>query len=283
MYLDFFGFREKPFTITPNPRFLYLSRSHKEVFAHLLYGIQDHCGFIAVSGEVGTGKTTVLRTLLDELEDESCRVALIFNPCLSALELVRNINREFGVDSGADNLGELIDALNRFLLEQRAEKRTVVLIIDEAQNLDPQVLEQVRLLSNLETETDKLIQIVLVGQPELDDLLERTELRQLNQRITVRYRLEKMDFQDTCEYVAHRLRVAGLVHSVIFTPAALKRIFRFSGGLPRLINVACDRVLLAAYGQGHHEVGAALTAEALRELKSPRRSFAHRLLSTFLP
>ena len=170
MYLEMYGFEEKPFHITQNPRFIFLSKIHKEAFAHLLYGIQQRVGFLSLSGEIGTGKTTVLRTLLGQLEDSEYRVALIFNPCLTALELLQTIHREFGIDydSEATNLVELLESLNRFLLQQREEGKTVVLVVDEAQNLAPNVLEQLRLLSNLETETEKLIQMVLVGQPELD-------------------------------------------------------------------------------------------------------------------
>jgi len=209
MYCHYFGFREKPFNITPNPRFLYLSKNHKEAFAHLLYGINSHAGFIELTGEVGTGKTTVLRTILEQLDDDSHRTAIILNPCLSALELLRNINREFGIaHEGLEN-GALLEELNRFLLQENRAGRTIVLVIDEAQNLAPAVLEQIRLISNLETESDKLIQILLAGQPELNTLLARAELRQLAQRITVRYHLLPMDFEDSSSYIRHRLQVAG--------------------------------------------------------------------------
>ncbi|HEY5973369.1 MAG TPA: AAA family ATPase, partial [Geobacteraceae bacterium] len=183
MYCEFYGFTEKPFHITPNPRFLFLSKIHKEALAHLLYGIDNHVGFIELTGEVGTGKTTTLRTLLEQLEEGPYRTALIFNPCLSALELLRSINQEFGLPAEGLGNAELIEHLNRFLLEENRQGRTVVLVIDEAQNLTPQVLEQIRLISNLETESDKLIQIVLAGQPELLQVLERPELRQLAQRV----------------------------------------------------------------------------------------------------
>ena len=197
MYRAYFGFREKPFNITPNPRFLYLSKQHKEAFAHLLYGIKNHAGFIELTGEVGTGKTTVLRTLLGQLDESTYICALILNPCLSALELLRNINREFGIPHEGLENGDLLEELNRFLLAENRAGKTVVLVIDEAQNLAPQVLEQIRLISNLETESDKLIQIVLAGQPELNAMLAKPELRQLAQRITVRYHLLPMDFEDS--------------------------------------------------------------------------------------
>ncbi len=274
MYCDFYGFRESPFTITPNPRFIFLSKNHKEAFAHLLYGIRNHGGFIALTGEVGTGKTTVLRTLLGQLDETDHRTALIFNPCLSALELLASINREFGLDCHSTSSAELLNALNQFLLRQNTEGRTVVLVIDEAQNLEPQVLEQIRLISNLETETDKLIQIVLAGQPELTRVLEQPQLRQLNQRVTVRYHLRPMDFDDTLAYIGHRLAIAGSRGAVLFTPSALKRIFRFSGGLPRLINILCDRVLLIGYTDERREITEGLVNTAITEIKQqgkPRR------------
>ena len=267
MYNDFYGFSEKPFTITPNPRFIFLSRNHKEVFGHLLYGLQQHAGFIEVTGEVGTGKTTVLRTLLGQLDGEAYRVALILNPSLSAGELLRSINREFGIATEGESGAQLIEALNAFLLRENAAGRTVVLVIDEAQNLAPEVLEQVRLLSNLETETDKLIQIVLVGQPELAELLGQQELRQLSQRITVRYHLRPMDLEDTCSYVRHRLAVAGAGAREVFTVAALRRVFRLTGGYPRLINILCDRALLVGYAENAARIAPAQVRRAAGELK----------------
>lgn len=267
MYCEFFGFAEKPFTITPNPRFIFLSKNHKEVFAHLLYGVRTHCGFIEITGEVGTGKTTALRTLLNQLESDSYRLAFIFNPSLSALELLRGINAEFGIESAAASAGELLGALNHFLLQENAAGRTVVLVIDEAQNLQPAVLEQIRMLSNLETETDKLIQIILVGQPELGAMLERTELRQLSQRITVRYHLRPMGFDDARAYIGHRLEVAGSRAAGLFTPRAMKRIFRYSRGYPRLINILCDRSLLIGYTENSREITVGMVDTAIRELQ----------------
>jgi len=272
MYCSYFGFREKPFTITPNPHFIFLSKNHKEAFAHLLYGIDNHAGFIELTGEVGTGKTTVLRTLLNQLDSDSYRTALIFNPSLSALELLQNINHEYGIPSDAQVNSRLLDSLNQFLLRENSAGRTVVLVIDEAQNLEPQVLEQIRLISNLETERDKLIQIVLVGQPELREKLRRSELRQLSQRIMVRYHLCPMDYEDTVEYIEHRLEVAAGQRLGIFTPGALKQIFRHSGGLPRLINVVCDRVLLVAYTKGTREITAPMTAAAIADVKKEEAS-----------
>jgi len=267
MYCNYFGFREKPFNITPNPRFIYLSKQHKEAFAHLLYGIKNHAGFIELTGEVGTGKTTVLRTLLGQLEEDVCRCALILNPCLSALELLRNINREFAIPHEGLENGPLLDELNRFLLAENRAGRTVVLVIDEAQNLAPQVLEQIRLISNLETESDKLIQIVLAGQPELNDLLAKPELRQLAQRITVKYHLLPMDFEDSCAYIRHRIQVAGGGGWINFSAAAMKRIFAFAKGSPRLINKACDRALLIGYTEDSGEISPAIAAAAIKELQ----------------
>jgi general secretion pathway protein A len=275
MYLEYFGFREKPFSITPNPRFIFLSKNHREAFAHLLYGTNNHAGFIELTGEVGTGKTTVLRTFLNQLDDESHRTALIFNPCLSSLELLRGINREFGLLQENLTKVELLEALNAFLLEQKAAGRTVVLVIDEAQNLEPEVLEQIRLISNLETETDKLIQIVLAGQPELEELLEKPELRQLKQRIMVRYHLLPMDFEDTKGYIEHRLELAG--GAVIFSAQAMKRLFRYSGGVPRLINIACDRLLLIGYTEESRQISGRMAVEAIAEVsKSGRSKFFYR-------
>jgi len=267
MYESYFGFNQKPFSITPNPEFLFLSRNHKEVFAHLLYGIQNHSGFIEVTGEVGTGKTTVLRTLLNQLGEQGFRLALIFNPSLSAVELLQAINREFGLPALTTSRSELHAGLNEFLLEENRRGHTVVLVIDEAQNLAAEVLEEIRLLSNLETETDKLIQIVLVGQPELADLLDQPNLRQLSQRITVRYTLQPMSEQDSRDYILHRLRIGGATDGRLLTPAALKRIYAYSRGYPRLINILCDRALLVGYARDRKQIDAAEVAVAIQELR----------------
>jgi len=266
MYLKHFGFEQKPFNITPNPEFMFLSSTHKEVFAHLLYGIQNHSGFIEVTGEVGTGKTTVLRTLFKQLDEEIYRLALIFNPRLNAVELLQSINREFGVNAETTSLSELQNHLNDYLLTENRAGRTVVLVVDEAQNLSPEVLEQIRLLSNLETETDKLIQIILVGQPELDEMLNRSELRQLRQRITVSYRLEVMPGEDALRYIQHRLSVAGQSRQDLFTPDALKLILKRSGGNPRLTNVLCDRCLLVCFSENSSQVSDKHVRQAQREL-----------------
>lgn len=267
MYCDFFGFSEKPFTITPNPHFVFLSSIHREAFARLLYGVDSHAGFIALTGEVGTGKTTMLRTLLNQLDPEKYRSALIFNPCMSGEQLLACICRELGVEAGEQHRSGYLEALNRYLIDENSAARTVVLVIDEAQNLEPDVLEQVRMISNLETERDKLIQIILAGQPELDAILRRHDLRQLNQRITVRCRLTPMKLDDTTHYISHRLKISGSRSPDIFSPAAVRRIYRFSRGIPRLINVACEQALVMAWTHELRTVSAAMASEVIAELQ----------------
>jgi general secretion pathway protein A len=266
MYCKFYGFRESPFTITPNPRFLFMSAQHREAFAHLIYAVESRAGFIELTGEVGTGKTTLLRSFLNRLDSEGHKTALIFNPCLTSLELLKSINREFGLAWESGSRMELLQALNGFLLEQKEAGRSVVLVMDEAQNLSPEVLEQIRLISNLETETDKLIQIVLSGQPELLCVLARQELRQLNQRITVRYHLLPMGFDSTKNYIEHRMELAGRYRAAHFSDAALKRIFRFSGGVPRLVNIACDRALLIGFTEEERTITGQMAAQAISEI-----------------
>ncbi|MGA2562465.1 MAG: AAA family ATPase [Steroidobacteraceae bacterium] len=267
MYLQFFGLTEKPFAITPDPRYLYLSARHADALAHLVYGINEAGGFIQLTGEVGTGKTTTIRSLLARAP-KNAEIALILNPRLSAIEFLHALCEELGLaadDSTDGQTKSLVDLLNRYLLNAHARDRRVVLIVDEAQNLAPDVLEQVRLLTNLETETHKLLQIILIGQPELRKLLAREDLRQIAQRITARYHLEALSREETCAYVRHRLRVAGATAD-IFTRAALRAVHRASGGIPRLINVLCDRSLLGAYTQDLHQVPASLVRRAAAEV-----------------
>ena len=280
MYETHFGLTEKPFNLTPNPRFLYLSRTHQEALAHLRYGLENRVGFIAVTGEVGTGKTTILRSLFSQLDQERFRLALVFNPCLNPLELLRAVNHEFGLPAQGNDGLALLDELNGFLLAENHAGRTPVLVIDEAQNLAAEVLEQIRLLSNLETERDKLVQIVLVGQPELDELLDRQELRQLAQRIAVRCRLEPLDPIETCAYVQHRLQVAG-VFGELFDAAALTAVYRWSRGLPRLINVLCDRALLCAYAGNQYLISKVEVRQATTELNGAegQAAWQHRILA----
>ena len=267
MYTSFFGLQEKPFAITPDPRYLYLSERHAEALAHLLYGINEAGGFIQLTGEVGTGKTTVIRSLLEQLPGHA-DVALILNPRVTPAEFLLTICEELHVEvpeSGRGSTKTLMDLLGRHLLDTHARGRRVVLIVDEAQNLSTQTLEQVRLLTNLETATTKLLQIILIGQPELRELLDKPELRQLAQRITGRYHLDPLSTDGTAGYVKHRMRVAGATAEV-FTPAALREVHRLSGGIPRVINVICDRTLLGAFTQEEHRAGAALVRQAASEV-----------------
>lgn len=280
MYQDYFGFKEPPFTLTPNPEFLFLSRCHQEAYAHLLYAIESRAGFIELSGEVGTGKTTLVRTLLAQLSPEKYKSALIFNPTLSPLTLLQEVNRELGLPFACCDTRELHQSLNEFLISENGEDRTVVLVIDEAQNLSRDVLEQVRLISNLETEREKLIQIVLVGQPELKALLARDDLRQLSQRITVRYHLDRMDEADIHGYIRHRIRIAAEGREpVSFSGAAVKKITRSSRGLPRLINSICDRALLLAYTKDAKEVSAKMAKAAIIDLFNETKQFPYRLVA----
>jgi general secretion pathway protein A len=267
MYLSFFGLNDKPFAITPDPRYLYLSERHAEALAHLLYGINEAGGFVQLTGEVGTGKTTTIRSLLAQTP-KNVEVALILNPRMSAPEFLLTICEEIGIgvpDSATGSLKDLVDILNDYLLKAHAGGRRVVLVVDEAQNLSTEVLEQVRLLTNLETNTQKLLQIILIGQPELRELLGRNELRQLAQRITGRYHLDPLSSDETSAYVRHRLRVAGATTDM-FSAHALSEVFRLSGGVPRVINVISDRALLGAYTQDKHRVDGSLVRAAAAEV-----------------
>jgi general secretion pathway protein A len=267
MYTHFFGLTEKPFSITPDPRYLYLSERHAEALAHLLYGINESGGFIQLTGEVGTGKTTIVRTLLSRVPHHA-DVAVILNPRVTPVEFLLTICEELGLgiaDADRDSVKQMVDALNRRLLGAHAEGRRIIVLVDEAQNLSIEVLEQVRLLTNLETPTQKLLQIILIGQPELRDLLDRTDLRQLAQRITGRYHLQPLSREETKGYVRHRLRVAGASEE-IFTPGALNELHRLSLGVPRVINVACDRALLGAYTQDMRKITAPLVRRAAGEV-----------------
>ena len=267
MYKSFFGLTEKPFAITPDPRYLYLSERHAEALAHLAYGIAEAGGFIQLTGEVGTGKTTVLRSLLQQLPPH-CDVALILNPRVTPAEFLQCICDELHVQvpaAAAGSVKSLVDLLTHFLLDAHGRSRRVVLMVDEAQNLSADVLEQVRLLTNLETATQKLLQILLIGQPELRAVLARPELRQLAQRVTGRYHLEALRRPETIAYIRHRLRVAGATRDV-FSPAALGELHRLSRGVPRIINVIADRALLGAYTREEHRVTGNLVRRAASEV-----------------
>ena len=273
MYTAFYGLREKPFSLTPNPAFLYLSDSHREALAHLVYGLEQGEGFIVLAGEVGTGKTTLCRSLLERIEADS-EIAILFNPSNNDIELLQSISEEFGLAAEGRSRRQLVSALNTFLMDCHSRDRRVVLIVDEAQNLSINTLEQIRLLSNLETTSSKLIQIILMGQPELETKLDSDELRQLRQRVTVRWRLLPFSSQDTAAYVHHRLYVAAGAEREIFTPAALREIHRLTGGIPRLVNVLSDRALLVGYGEGGHRIGTKWVRRAAREVPDSARRIA---------
>lgn len=268
MYLEYFGFKSEPFSISPDPRFLFMSERHREALAHLLYGMKSEGGFVLLTGDIGTGKTTICRCLLEQLPEDS-EVALLLNPKLTAAELLANICDELRIPypRGTTSIKLLVDAINGFLLDVHAQGRRTLVIIDEAQNLDAEVLEQIRLLTNLETNTYKLLQIIMLGQPELKEMLERPELRQLSQRITARYHLAPLSQPEVGDYIRHRMAVAG-VDRPIFPPASLRRIYRLTGGVPRLINVLCGRALLGAYVKGENRVRPALLAQAAEEVLS---------------
>ncbi|MDJ0812677.1 MAG: AAA family ATPase [Woeseiaceae bacterium] len=273
MYTSFFGLNEKPFSITPDPRYLFMSERHGEALAHLVYGVTESGGFMQLTGEVGTGKTTLVRSLLQSRMPENADVAVVLNPQLSAREFLVSICEELHIELPADpsSIKALIDTLNRHLLQAHADGRRTILVVDEAQNLAPEVLEEVRLLTNLETAKQKLLQIVLIGQPELRELLARNDLRQLAQRITGRYHLEPLSRDESAQYIEHRMKVAGAL-SEVFEPAAKREVFRLSQGVPRLINVICDRALLGAYSSETRKVTRAMVRRAAAEVTGDRES-----------
>ena len=278
MYVPFFGLAQAPFSIAPDPRFLFMSERHREALAHLVYGVQGGGGFVLLSGEIGAGKTTVVRCFLEQIPSE-CNVAYIFNPKLTAAELVQSVCDEFRVAvkarfGTAPSIKDSVDALNRFLLEAHAAGRSNVLVIDEAQMLAADVLEQLRLLTNLETDRRKLLQIVLVGQPELRSMLAGPGLEQLAQRVIARFHLGALSRSETAQYVAHRLAVAGLSRASPFDAAALRRIHRISRGVPRRINLLCDRALLGAYSSDSPRVTVRIVEQAAREVFDPLRAQA---------
>jgi general secretion pathway protein A len=271
MYLDYFGFQREPFNITPDTSFLFLSRRHKEALAALRYGIDQRKGFIALTGEIGCGKTTICRVLLNTIDRQKTRIALILNPQLSDLELLQSINAEFGLPDQSTSKRELMEALNRFLLEEYAKGHNAALLIDESQRLSAQALEQVRLISNLETETAKLIQIALIGQPELEDMLNLPELEQLNQRITVRCHIDPLNQEEIEEYIKHRLEVAQAKSAPLFHKRALRKIFEQTRGVPRRVNVLCDRILLVTFVSEAAEVSEEIVIQAIKEVRGSER------------
>jgi len=266
VYLEYYGLTDPPFDITPNPRFLFYSAKHREAFNHLLYGIRERKGFIQLTGEVGAGKTTLCRAMLEQLDGQYA-TALILNPVMSAVELVKAVAIEFGLPvNGLDRL-DTLSVINQFLLQQAERGRESVLMIDEAQDLTDELLEQVRLLSNFETDDRKLLQIVLLGQPELRDRLNNPRLRQLRQRITVRYHLPPLNRNEVNQYIHHRLRTAGAKGAPYFTQPALWRVFRHSQGIPRLLNAICDKALLAGFVQQRENIDFHMVGRAVRELE----------------
>lgn len=266
MYKEYFGLHEEPFNVTPDPRFIFFSRKHLDAFSCLIYGIESRKGFVQITGEIGAGKTTVCRAALDQLKEKT-HSALILNPKLSELFLLMTIAEDFGINLRSHTKKDCFDALNHFLLEEFHKGYNTVLVIDEAQGLTPGTLEQIRLLSNLETNREKLIQIVLIGQPELRETLNHPSLAQLRQRIAIRFHLTPLDRKEVEEYIHHRLSVAGLAAGIPtpFTQEAVDFIYQHTGGIPRLINTLCDNALLAAYAHGVCQVDAKLAEETLNE------------------
>jgi len=265
MYLSFYGLKKKPFNITSDPNFLFMSKRHKEAFSHLLYGIRERKGFLEITGEIGTGKTTLCRALLNELNGHT-KTSFILNPNLSEVQLLQSILEDFGLSVKRKTKVELFKKLNKFLLEQAAQDCNVVLILDEAQNLTAKLLEQIRMLSNLETETEKLFQIILVGQPELKERLQSPKLTQLRQRIAIRYHIMPLDRNEVGKYIYHRLEVAGSGGSIIFSDEAMDEIYGYSQGTPRLINVLCDKALLFGFVQETKSISADMVKRSIKEI-----------------
>lgn len=268
MYKEFYQLKENPFNVTADPDFFFSSAHHVEAFSHLLYGIKQRRGIIVITGEIGTGKTTLCRRLLNQLEGD-VKTALILNPSFSALQLLQIIVSDLGIEGNFRNKFALVNALNRFLLEETVRGHNIAIIVDEAQNLGVRQLEQIRLLSNLETEKEKLLQIVLVGQPELSEKLKLSSLRQLNQRVTVRYHIRPLDRNELQEYIYHRLRLAGLNGTpprVQFTPSAVDLIYEKSRGTPRMVNILCDRALLAGFIAETHTIDEDILQRSVEEV-----------------
>lgn len=268
MYADYFGLKDTPFSIAPNPKYLFMSAKHREALGHLLYGVTVEGGFVMLTGEVGTGKTTICRSLLEQMP-ENTDVAFVLNPLQNAKEMLQSICDELHVafDKDDANIRSLSNALYKFLLANHGRGRNTVLLIDEAQNLDAKVLELIRLLTNLETNTKKLLQIIFIGQPELRELLSKPELRQLAQRITARYHIEPLTQSETKDYIRHRLQVAGLPASQeLFSPGLVKSIHQHAQGIPRVINILCDRLLLGAYAENKSQADKHTLKKALREV-----------------
>jgi len=270
MYNKFFGFREKPFKLVPNPVYFYLSKSHEEAMAHLNYAISQGDGFVEITGEVGTGKTTLCRAFLESLNG-NVEAAYIFNPKLGPKQLLKTINEEFGINTEGDDTKNLIDRLNAFLMQKKASGKKIILLIDEAQNLNRNVLEQLRLLSNLETNRDKLLQIILVGQPELSEILNSHALRQVGQRITLSYQLRPLTLAECKEYIHYRIGIAAQKTAIKFDRSAYRQIYKYSSGIPRLINIVCDRALLTAFVLNQFKITSRIAKESIKELATRGR------------
>jgi general secretion pathway protein A len=266
MYREFFGLKERPFNVTSDPDFLFLSRVHKEALSHLTYGIKERKGFLEITGEVGAGKTTLCRALLNQL-DSRTKTAFILNSTLPEMQLLQAVVEDFGLSVDRKNKVSILRQFNNFLLEESSRGNNVVLIIDEAQNIRPTMLEEIRMLSNLETEKTKLLQIVLVGQPELKKKLDSPDLKQLRQRISVRFHITALQEEEVPAYINHRLKVAGSNGQIRFTAEALASICKYSGGIPRLINVVCDKALLLAYVMETGEISNGIVDRSIREIE----------------
>ncbi|MFB3926458.1 MAG: ExeA family protein [Syntrophales bacterium] len=271
MYTRFYGLKERPFEISPDPRFLFLGENHKEALAHLIYAVKAGKSFTVITGEVGTGKTILVQTLLSRLDGEA-RTAHIFNPKLNPSDFLHYICTDLGLMmDGTRSKGQMLASLHHFLLDCYARNEKVILIIDEAQALDPRLLEEVRLLTNLETSKSKLLQVILLGQPELDNILADPNYRQLKQRVSIRFRIKPLNFKETADYTINRLKTAGAADPDIFDSGALKEIYRYSGGIPRLINIVCDNALLTGYASETRKIGRRIIREVIDHMEGAGR------------